>query len=85
MLMSTVVAVALGFAPVNPDGTVQPRPDNYARVAGHYTESVDSRGNRHLRGFNGVTGQPYDVVIDANGNVEAAVGDWTVTFQVRQA
>jgi hypothetical protein len=32
-----------------------------------------------------VTGQPYDVVIDSNGNVEAAVGDWTVTFQVRQA
>jgi hypothetical protein len=82
MLMSTVVAVALGFAPVNQDGLVT---GDYSAMVGTYSQSVDARGNIHARGFNRLTGAPFDVTMDKAGNVEAEVGDWMVTFRVRDA
>ena len=82
MLMSTVVAVALGLAPVKQDGSVT---GDYSHVVGRYSQTVDSLGKIHARGFNRFTGAPYDVAMDKNGNVEAEVGDWIVTFRVRDA
>lgn len=82
MLMSTVVAVALGFAPVKQDGLVA---GDYSAIVGQYSRSIDRKGRTHARGFNRLTGTPYDVAMDKDGNVEAKVGDWTVTFQVKDA
>ena len=79
MLMSTVVAVALGFAPVKQDGSVT---GDYSAVLGRYSQSIDDGGKTHARGFNRLTGAPYDVAMDKNGNVEARVGDSTIIFQV---
>ena len=82
MLMSTVVAVALGLAPVQQDGSVS---GDYSAAVGHYSQSIDAQGKTHARGFSRQTGAPYDVAMDKNGNVEAEVGDWIVTFRVQDA
>lgn len=85
MLMTTVVAVALGFAAVNRDGSVQATSDNYASLVGPIAERIDSDGTRHLRGFNRISGASYEVVVDKDGNVEATIGEQSITFHVRQA
>jgi hypothetical protein len=85
MLMTTVVAVALGFAPVKQDGTVQAAPDNYASIVGRISENKDRDGKRHLRGFNRLDGDSYDLAIDGVGRVEGRVGNSYVAFQIRQA
>lgn len=82
MLMSTIVAVALGLAPVRPDGSVS---GDYSAVVGRYSQSIDGGGRTHARGFNRLTGAPYDVAMDKDGNVEARVGDRTTTFRIHQA
>lgn len=82
MLMSTVVAVALGLAPVKQDGSVT---GDYSDIVGRYWQTVDAHGKTHARGFNRRTGASYDVAMDKDGNVEAEVGDWIVTFRVRNA
>lgn len=80
MLMSTVVAVALGVAQVKEDGSVI---GDYSAVVGRYSQSIDGAGRTHARGFSRLTGAPYDVAVDKDGNVEAKVGDWTVTFRLK--
>jgi hypothetical protein len=82
MLMSTVVAVALGMAPIKQDGTVT---GDYSKIVGRYSTIVDSRGTTHFRGFHPVTGAPYEIAIDKTGKVEGTVGDMMVTFQAREA
>jgi hypothetical protein len=82
MLMSTVVAVALGLAPVSQDGSVN---GDYSAAVGRYSQTIDAQGKTHARGFSRQTGAPYDVAMDKDGNVEAQVGDWIVTFRVRDA
>jgi hypothetical protein len=82
MLMSTVVAVALGIAPIKEDGTVT---GDYSKIVGRYSTMIDKRGTTHLRGFHPVTGAPYDIAIDEGGQVEGTVGDWVVTFTAREA
>lgn len=82
MLMSTVVAVALGLAPVKQDGSVS---GDYSSAVGRYSQTIDAKGNTHARGFSRQTGAPYDVAMDKDGNVEAQVGDWFVTFRVQDA
>ena len=83
MLMTTVVAVALGFAPVKQDGSVQPTRDNYSNIIGRYSQTIERDGKTHLRGFNRLTGAPYELTVDTHGQVEGMVGDWYVTFQVK--
>ena len=85
MLMTTVVAVALGFAPVNSDGSVATSRDNYSNLVGRYTQTVDRTGTTHLRGFNRVSGAAYDLRVRTDGRVEGEVGAWYVTFQVKNA
>lgn len=84
MIMTTVVAVALGFAPVANNGTVQQAPDNYAMQVGRFIQSVDALGRTHLRGFNRFTGAPYELTLDQAGHVEGSVGDDYVTFEVHE-
>ena len=81
ILMSTVIAVALGLAPVKRDGSVV---GDYSAVVGRYSQTSE-RGTIYARGFDRLTGAPYDVVMDKDGYVEAEVGDWTVTFRVQDA
>ena len=82
MLMSTVVAIALGVAPVKQDGTVT---GDYSAVVGRYSQSVDRHGTTHISGFNRLTGTPYDLALDNEGNVEARVGDSIIAFHVQDA
>lgn len=85
MLMSTVIAVALGLAPVQKDGLVAPSQDNYAKIVGRYSQRVDGDGTTHIHGFNAATGKIYWIDVDRQGNVEALVGDDPIVFQVKQA
>jgi hypothetical protein len=82
MLMSTVVAVALGMAPIKQDGTVT---GDYSKIVGSYSQTVDKRGTTHLSGFHRITGAPFDLTIDKDGNVEGNVGEMMITFQAREA
>jgi hypothetical protein len=84
MIMTTVIAVALGFAPVRPDGTVEAARDNYAHLVGPYSERIDRHGRNHVSGFNRLTGEPYDLIVDKDGNVEGSVGHWVVSLHVTE-
>jgi hypothetical protein len=81
-VMSTIVAVALGVAPVNADGTVQPISDKEAHIIGRYSEFIDDTGTTHLRGVNRMTGELFDLTVNPHGRVEGSVGAWIVRFQV---
>jgi hypothetical protein len=84
MLMPVVVAVALGIAPVNHDGSVPGSNENYAAKIGHYTESVDRRGTTHITGRDS-NGRRYELVMTKNGYVEASVGEHDISFRVENA
>ena len=84
MFLTTIAAIALGYAPIADDGTVQLRADNYSRMVGRHSETVDRQGRRHIKGFS-QRGQPYDIAVDGDGKVEGMVGDLDVTFTVKQA
>ncbi|GAA3903626.1 hypothetical protein GCM10022276_22860 [Sphingomonas limnosediminicola] len=85
MMMTTIVAVALGFAPVTQDGSVQPASDNYSNIVGRYSQTIERDGKTLLRGSNRVTGAHYELTVDPAGRVEGTVGDWYVTFQAKDA
>jgi len=85
MIMTTVVAVALGFAPVKDNGPAQVVSGDYTNIVGRYSETVDRKGITHLTGFNRLSGAPYDLTVDADGKVEGTVGDSYVTFTVSEA
>jgi hypothetical protein len=80
MIMSAVVAVALGLTPVaeGPVQTVRVSPDVAAKI-GRYSQVTDGRGTTRIRGYDRL-GRPYELVIDKNGHVEAEVGDEIVSF-----
>lgn len=86
MMMNTVLAVALGLTPVNLNGAPQTvRVDDSALAqVGRYTQSVDKKGRTHLSGFDRRTGAAYDFTIDTAGNVQGNVGNWYVTFNVKE-
>ena len=84
MIMTTVVAVALGLAPVK-DGSAQIVSGNYATAVGSYSQTVDRQGRTHLRGFNRFNGAPYEITVDKDGKVEGTVGDYVVSFRVAEA
>lgn len=81
-MMTTIVAVALGLAPVQPDGTVQPVSDEQARSIGQFSETVDDTGTTHLKGFDRKSDRFFHITVNPFGRVEGSVGDWVVTFQV---
>ncbi len=81
MLVSTVVAVPLGIAPVQPDGRVT---GNYDNMVSRYVQTVDASGKTHVRGFNRLNGTAYELTLDKYGNVEGSVGDWSVTFRIQE-
>ena len=59
MLMSTVVAVALGVAPLNYTGQPETISGDYSAVVGRYVQRTDKKGVIHLSGFSRQTGAPF--------------------------
>jgi hypothetical protein len=87
MIMNAIVAVVLGLAPMQADKPVQTfqyRPADYAGLIGGYSQSTDKSGTTHLRGFDRITGAPFEIAVTADGRVEAAVGDQYITFTVAE-
>ena len=83
-IMTTIVAVALGLAPIGKDGIVQPVNAKDAHEIGRYSETVDDTGTTHLQGINRRTGEVFHLTVNPFGRVEGSVGSWVVTFQVRE-
>jgi hypothetical protein len=84
-MMTTIVAVALGLAPIGHDGTVRPVSEDQARTIGRFSETTDDTGTTHLTGINRKTGEQFYLTVNPYGRVEGSVGDWAVTFQVSKA
>jgi hypothetical protein len=84
-MMATIIAVALGFAPVQPSGTVEPISSQDESLIGSFTETVDDTGTTHLRGVNRFTGEIFHLTVNPQGRVAGSVGDSVVTFNVRPA
>ncbi|HEV2594868.1 MAG TPA: hypothetical protein VGU01_06680 [Sphingomicrobium sp.] len=90
MLMSTVIAVALGLTPAQDNNGVQLVSGDYSTQIGRYSQFVDHRGKTHLNGIDR-RGLRYEVVVDKHGNVEASLADaasfgyHTVSFRVQEA
>jgi hypothetical protein len=85
MLISAIVAVALGVAPVKESNSAQVVAVDNSKIAaeiGRYSQSKGKDGKTHIRGFDRF-GRAYDLAIDANGHVEGEVGIWDVTFDVQ--
>lgn len=88
MIMNAVLAVALGLTPVKPGTQAQVlsyNPTDYAGLIGRYNQSTDRSGTTHLRGFDRITGRPFDIAVAKNGRVEGTVGELYVTFNVSEA
>jgi hypothetical protein len=86
MMISAVVAVALGLTPVKDSSQPQiVRVDEEisARI-GRYKQFTDRNGTTHVRGFDQL-GHAYDIAIDSKGHVRGDVGIWYVTFDVADA
>lgn len=83
VLGSTIIAVALGLTPVT-DGQVIQDSAAVARQVGHFAEQTDSRGVRHLRGFD-TQGRPYHATVNQDGLVKAMVGGAVIEFTVADA
>ena len=85
MLMSTIVAVALGLTPTPQAGASQMVSGDYSAQVGQFSQYVDRRGTTHVRGRDH-RGVSYELVMDRHGHVEASVGSsWVVQFQVQEA
>ena len=84
MMMTTVVAVALGLAPVNENSAAQTVSGDYSAAVGRYSQTVDRRGTNHVRGVDS-RGVSYELVLDKRGYVEATVGERAVSFRVQEA
>lgn len=83
MMMSAVVAVALGLVPVKESSAPQlvTVDDKLTSQIGRYRQSVGKDGKTHIRGFDRL-GRAYDLAIDGKGHVFGEVGNWEVTFDV---
>ena len=84
MMISAIVAVALGVAPVNETKVPQLVSVNETKIAaqiGRYRQTVGRDGKTHVRGFDRL-GRSYDLAIDSKGHVTGEVGNLYVTFDV---
>lgn len=86
MVISAVVAVALGLAPIEDVGKPQliQVDRSMAEAIGRYTQFVDKAGRTHVRGFDRL-GRAYDLTIYSNGHVQGQAGSWDVSFDVKDA
>ena len=86
MIISAIVAVALGLTPVKESSAPQLVEVDQKTVAaiGRYSQFTDKDGRTHVRGFDRL-GRAYDIAIDSNGHVEGDVGDWHVVYDVTDA
>lgn len=82
---TTIVAVALGFAPVNASGTVERSRDNYAAMVGRFSDSVELDGKRHVRGINRWNGLRYNLIIGEDGEVRGLANNCDVSFRIQEA
>jgi len=82
MLLSTIVAVALGHAGVSEGPSAQFVPESAARSVGTYAERVDRDGTVRLSGFDRVSGRHFQVEVEKNGDVLGKVGEQIVSFHV---
>ena len=83
MLMSAVLAVALGLTPATESKSPQLIQVDASTISeiGRYKQYVGKDGKTHLRGFDPM-GRPYNIAIDGNGHVEGGVGERVVSFDV---
>lgn len=84
MMISAIVAVALGVAPVNESKLPQLVTIDETKIAsqiGRYKQSAGKDGKMHVRGYDRL-GRAYDLAIDSNGHVSGEVGNLYVTFDV---
>ena len=86
MLISAVVAVALGLTPVKESRAPQlvRVDDKIAAQIGRYKQYTGKDGRTHVYGYDRL-GTAYDLAIDSKGHVEAQVGNWFVTFDAVDA
>jgi hypothetical protein len=87
MMMSAVIAVALGIVPVTDNGPpqlVRFDQSEIARQIGRYSLSLRKDGKTRVSGFDRL-GRAYDLTLDASGHVDGSVGDMIVTFDVADA
>jgi hypothetical protein len=86
--MNAVLAIALGLAPAQPGRAAQQfhyDPKDYAGLLGSYRQLTDRNGTTHLRGFDRITGKPFDLSVEPDGRVAGTVGEMYMTFTVREA
>lgn len=83
MVISTVVAVALGVAPVQGTSSGEYVAGDYSADVGRYSQFVDRRGTTYVKGFDR-RGVRYDLVMDKRGYVEANIGERVVSFRVKE-
>lgn len=84
MLMDAVLAVALGFVPVNDSGAatrVHVSPNQFAI---EYKKKTDRRGTVHLRGVD-PRGRAYYFTVTKGGFVDGYVGERQVSFHAAPA
>ena len=86
MIISAVLAVALGLTPVKDSAAPQfvVVDDKVAAQVGRYMQTVGKDGRTHVRGFDRL-GRAYEIAIDSKGHVEGQVGDWYVTYDISDA
>jgi hypothetical protein len=86
MIISAILAVALGLTPVKESSAPQliEVDQKTAAAVGRYSQFTDRDGRTHVRGFDRL-GRAYDISIDSNGHVEGEVGDWHVVYDVTDA
>lgn len=87
MFMNAVLAIALGLTPAQPGQAVERihyNDKDYAGLIGAYRQAVDGRGTTHLRGYDRLTGKPFDLAVRSDGHVEGTVGETFVSFTVQE-
>jgi hypothetical protein len=86
MIISAVVAVALGAAPiqVGPKGAIYAAGQNMSDLVRDYRQSTDRRGTIHVEGHD-LKGRPFELTIDRKGYVEGSVGFWDIAFHAAEA
>ena len=85
MIITTVIAVALGLAPIDARQPETVVTGDYDGAVGRYSQRVDGHGVIHLRGFHPQTGALYEMTINPTGTVDGDVGEHEIHFNVRSA
>lgn len=84
MIITTVIAVALGMTPINENAPQQTVRGQFDSLVGSYSQTSDARGTIRVRGTHPRTGVPYTLTIDRTGLVHADIGEREVEFRARE-